>query len=58
MSKEDKESKLESVKLIKYSGNAEKWREWCKKVLAYATTKIFKKTLTEPEHSDVDEFEV
>jgi len=52
--KEERESKLESVKLIKYSGNAEKWREWHKKVLAYATTKNFQKALTDPQHVDVD----
>ena len=49
------ESKLESVKLIKYSGNAERWREWYKKVLAYATTKNFRKALTDPNHAEVDE---
>ena len=43
---EDKDSKLESVKLIKYAGRADRWREWSKKVIAYAKTKNFNLALT------------
>ena len=55
MTKEEKELKLESVKLIKYSGNGERWREWHKKVLAYAATKNFLKALTKPQDAEVTE---
>ena len=43
---DEKESKLESVKLIKYTGQADRWREWSKKVIAYAKTKNFHLALT------------
>ena len=42
----EKDSKLESVKLIKYTGRADQWREWSKKVIAYAKTKNFNLALT------------
>ena len=43
---DEKDSKLESVKLIKYTGRADRWREWSKKVIAYAKTKNFHLALT------------
>ena len=40
-----KESTLESVKTIKFTGDEKKWREWHKKVEAYAKVKDFHKAL-------------
>ena len=40
-----KESTLESVKTIKFTGDEKKWREWHKKVEAYAKVKGFHKAL-------------
>ena len=44
---DEKDSKLESVKLIRYTGKQEKWREWSKKVMAYSRTKNFNLALTD-----------
>ena len=41
----DKETGLASVKVIPFSGKDEEWREWSKKVLAFATVKGWQKAL-------------
>ena len=41
------DSKLETIKIIKYSGKQNAWREWRAKVLAYAEKMDWKKALLE-----------
>ena len=48
-----KESTLESVKTIKFTGDEKKWREWHKKVEAYAKVKGFHKALIDNNDSAV-----
>ena len=50
-----KESTLESVKTIKFTGDEKKWREWHKKVEAYAKVKGFHKALLDNEDKAVTE---
>ena len=52
---DEKDSKLESVKLIKYTGRQERWREWSKKVIAYSKTKNFNLALTDFSNAKVTE---
>ena len=52
---ETKESPLESVKTIKFTGDEKKWRDWHKKVEAYAKVKGFHKALLDNEDKAVTE---
>ena len=52
---ETNESALESVKTIKFTGDEKKWREWHKKVEAYAKVKGFHEALLDNNGTGVTE---
>ena len=49
------DTKLETVKIIKYSGKPKAWREWKAKVLAYSEKMGWKEALLNDDVSVTDE---